>query len=66
MPYCEPCERFFSPNTLHEDGSCPVCAEVIAEPPKRATVPWHFWLMLGAGGIYLLWRLIDGILWLVT
>jgi hypothetical protein len=26
-------------------------------------VPWHFWLLLLAAGIYLGWRLVQGIMW---
>jgi hypothetical protein len=33
-----------------------------APPPKA---PWHFWLLVGALSIYLGWRLIQGIEWVV-
>jgi hypothetical protein len=29
-------------------------------------VPWHFWLLLGAATIYLGWRAIQGIAWLLA
>jgi len=25
MPWCEPCERFFNPNSLTQAGACPSC-----------------------------------------
>lgn len=25
MPWCDPCERFFNPNTLTAQGCCPKC-----------------------------------------
>jgi len=28
-------------------------------------VPWHFWLLLGALVIYLGWRAIQGVSWLL-
>ena len=62
MPWCEACNRFFNPNTLLHDGSCPVCGTVIA-PPARA--PWHFKLLLAAATLYLGWRAWQGIDWLV-
>jgi hypothetical protein len=69
MPWCEPCGRFLSPNTLREDGTCPVCGEVV-EPPtdadRRTKVPWHFWLLLAALAVYLGWRAIQGVEWLAA
>ena len=65
MPWCEPCERFYNPNSLKVDGTCPACATKLAEPEPRGwrSVPWHFWLLLAALGLYLGWRLIQGVLW---
>jgi hypothetical protein len=69
MPWCETCSRFLNPNTLDSDGTCPTCGRVVAEPgeaeaPPKA--PWHFKLLLVAVVIYLAWRLIQMIGWLVT
>lgn len=25
MPWCDACDRFLSPNTVHDDGTCPSC-----------------------------------------
>jgi hypothetical protein len=78
MPWCETCSRFLNPNTLGSDGSCPTCGRVIAEPASRTATtgpdgqdesvkaPWHFKLLLAAVVIYLGWRLIQMIGWIVT
>jgi hypothetical protein len=84
MPWCDSCAKYWAPNAMKTDGSCPDCNRVLAtkgamrmearslgvaapgeqegEAPKA---PWHFKLMLGALGIYLVWRLYQGILWLL-
>ena len=65
MPWCEPCERFYNPNTVNRDGTCPTCGEQLGEPEEHGwkAVPWHFWLLLAALGLYLGWRLIQGVVW---
>ena len=63
MPWCESCDRFYNPNTVLPDGTCRKCGEQIAEPQEAAKahkVPWHFWVMVTAAGIYLTWRAIEG------
>jgi hypothetical protein len=64
VPWCEDCSKFWNPNTLPPDGTCPTCGRVIGEPPDTS-VPWHFWLLLGALVLYLGWRLVQGVAWLV-
>jgi hypothetical protein len=72
MPWCETCSRFLNPNSLNADGSCPTCGRVVAEPaPPGASAetvkaPWHFKLLLAAVVIYLVWRVIQMISWVVT
>ncbi len=70
MPWCENCARFYNPNTLRPDGSCPTCNTKLAEPPGATSesvgkVPWHFWLLLGAVAIYLGWRLVQLVMLIV-
>jgi len=70
MPWCETCSRFLNPNTLEPDGSCPTCGRQVAEPatPHAATrqkAPWHFKLLVLATVIYLGWRLVQLIEWVV-
>jgi hypothetical protein len=78
MPWCEDCSRFYTPSTLTPDGDCPEghhvadpdeapVAQSGAEPREddREKIPWHFWLLVIAVSIYLGWRLIQGIQWLL-
>lgn len=65
MPWCEDCAKFWNPNTLPPDGTCPSCGRVIGDPPPTG-VPWHFWvLIIGTVG-YLGWRVVQGFEWLVA
>jgi hypothetical protein len=64
MPWCEPCGRFYNPNSLHEDGSCPSCRTVLAEPRRGPKVPWHFWVLVVGVTVYLAWRTVQGVAWL--
>jgi hypothetical protein len=70
MPWCETCSRFLNPNSLEPDGSCPTCGRVVAEPgaaeEETPKAPWHFKLLLVAVVIYLTWRFIQIISWIVT
>ena len=62
MPWCEPCEQFFNPNTLTPEGKCPTCGRLVgdaAEDTKQNKVPWHFWLLCIATAGYLLWRFVQ-------
>jgi hypothetical protein len=63
MPWCEPCGRFFNPNTLHEDGTCPACGAELAKPKAPPKVPWHFWLLVLGVVVYLGWRTVQGVMW---
>jgi hypothetical protein len=62
MPWCDPCGRFYNPNTLRVDGTCPNCDTKLAETAERQRAPWHFWLLLAALAVYLGWRLIQLVL----
>jgi hypothetical protein len=72
MPWCETCSRFLNPNSLNPDGSCPSCGRVVAEPATtdaaevQAKAPWHFKLLLVAVVVYLTWRIVQMISWVVT
>ncbi len=77
MPWCETCSRFYNPNSLRPDGSCPECGRVVAEPPDpaaaaaegeaagRKRAPWHFKLLLGVLIVYLTYRFIQIGVWIV-
>lgn len=66
MPWCPTCDRFYNPNSLHADGTCPTCEQVVAEPSADDAppgVPWHFKVLVGATVVYLGWRAVQGIAW---
>lgn len=62
MPWCDDCSRFFNPPSLGEGGECPVCGRSIG---ARTPVPWHFKLLVGMAGTYLVWRGVQGLAWVV-
>ncbi|MFN3215517.1 MAG: hypothetical protein ACE367_03375 [Acidimicrobiales bacterium] len=37
MPWCEPCDAFYNPNTLRADGSCPRCGAQVGDPAAVVT-----------------------------
>ncbi len=68
MPWCEPCGRYLTPNSVDVDGSCPSCGNDVDPAPAadRADpidqrVPWHFWVVIALAGCYLLWRVVQGV-----
>jgi len=71
MPWCDPCQKSWTPTSLKADGTCPQCGESVdlvpmPEPPTAAEthrIPWHFWLVVIAISIYLLFRLFQLVLW---
>lgn len=72
MPWCETCSRFLNPNSLEPDGSCPTCGRVVAEPAttttaeaEREKAPWHFKLLVLVTVVYLAWRAIQMVGWIV-
>ena len=69
MPWCEACSRFFTPPSMNPDGSCPSCGRVLVEPAAVATetprAPWHFKVLVAAVVVYLGWRLVQLIAWIV-
>jgi hypothetical protein len=79
MPWCETCSRFYNPNSLGPDGSCPTCGRVVAGPPPpsdastdesdeakpKERTPWHFKLLLVLVVVYLTYRFIQIGGWIV-
>jgi len=81
MPWCEVCDRFYTPSTLTTEGDCPEGHHVAdpedaahlvqstAEPREEEPepkVPWHFWLLLVSVVVYLGWRAWEGVEWLIN
>ncbi len=78
MPWCDACDRFLSPSTVKIDGTCPSCGRVVdaghahladhgeeQEDENLPPIPWHLWLLAAALAVYLGYRAMQGIEWLV-
>jgi hypothetical protein len=72
VPWCDDCARFYNPNSLEPDGTCPTCGRALATAPRSGDeavaderAPWHFWVLVAAVAIYLGWRVVQLIGWLV-
>ncbi len=81
VPWCDDCDRFLSPSTVKVDGTCPSCGRVVdpghahtAAAPSQTVddddddlppIPWHLWLLAGALAVYLGYRAMQGIEWLL-
>ena len=63
MPWCDDCSAYWRPGELAEGGTCPTCErELDTTPPKS---PWHFKLLMVSLAIYLGYRAVQGIAWVV-
>jgi hypothetical protein len=68
MPWCEPCEKNWTPTSLRSDGTCPDCGEHVevaeggGQESRPYKTPWHFWVGVGVAAIYLGWRAVQGIM----
>ena len=48
-------------------GTCPSCGrelDGVLAPEEIPKIPWHFTLLLVAVGLYLAWRLVQGVAWM--
>jgi hypothetical protein len=62
VPHCETCDRFYNPNTLRRDGTCPACGRQLGEPLSRFETegsPWHFKVLVALTVVYLAWRFVQ-------
>jgi hypothetical protein len=63
MPWCEECAKYWTPNSMNEDGTCPTCHQEVEAPTTEAAdeekAPWHFKLMVVVLVIYLGWRFVQ-------
>jgi hypothetical protein len=66
MPWCEECAKYWTPNSMNDDGTCPSCGRRVEEPPVAdgdeaddEKTPWHFKLLVVTLVIYLTWRFIQ-------
>ena len=65
MPWCEDCSKFWTPTSMAADGTCPSCGTRIATAKTDPKAPWHFKLLVVAVCIYLAWRLVQVVQWLI-
>jgi hypothetical protein len=70
VPWCETCDRFYNPNSLEPDGTCPTCGRLVAAPSEvgaadaqEGGAPWHFKVLIAVTAVYLGYRLFQGLLW---
>ncbi|HJO18930.1 MAG TPA: hypothetical protein QF865_01155 [Acidimicrobiales bacterium] len=51
-------------------GTCPTCGDRVEDsdgnPARSQKIPWHFWVFASAAALYLAWRLLEGVVELVT
>jgi hypothetical protein len=48
---------------LAEGGTCPTCGQALDTTPAKT--PWHFKLLVLSMTIYLSWRAVQGIAWVI-
>jgi hypothetical protein len=81
VPWCDACDRFLSPSTVRADGTCPSCGRpvdagrahlapsAVEEPAvddeELGPIPWHLKLLAAALVIYLGYRALQGIEWVL-
>ena len=62
VPFCEECAKYWTPNSMNEDGTCPQCGELVEAPHAHddegadERTPWHFKLLVVTLAVYLSWR----------
>ncbi len=72
MPWCEECAKYYTPNSVNADGTCPQCGDALQQPDGPTgedaitdsgggdeSTPWHFKLLVVAVVAYLVWRFAD-------
>jgi hypothetical protein len=69
------CNKFLTPSTVRPDATCPKCGDVVEKglipgmtrpaDEERVGVPWHLKLLMLASALYLGFRALQGIEWLM-
>ena len=63
MPWCEECAKYWTPNSMNEDGTCPKCDGDVEATQQELdgdeSAPWHFKLMVVALVVYLGYRFVQ-------
>ena len=63
MAWCDTCDRVVTDNEA-EVGECERCHNPVTAQ-SRGPMPWKFRFMIAATVVYLVWRLYQGIQWLM-
>jgi hypothetical protein len=75
VPWCVSCNKFLTPPTVTREGTCPKCGKPVergllpgftrsADEPAPA-VPWHLKLLGLALAVYLSWRFVQILDWII-
>jgi len=62
---CPSCGRVVDPGHAHEPSAEPDVARTDDDDEDLPPIPWHLWLLAGALAVYLGYRAMQGIEWLV-
>jgi len=80
VPWCPHCDQYLAPPRVRPDGTCPECGatvdpgggrrasahgDAIDDNDPLEALPWHFKVLLGAVAVYLGYRALQGVEWLV-
>jgi hypothetical protein len=75
MAWCVSCNKYLTPSRVQTDGTCPQCGKAVErglipgmtraadEPPPA--VPWHLKLLAASLALYLGWRFLQILSWLI-
>jgi hypothetical protein len=70
VPWCADCDRWLAPPSVHADGTCPRCGTAV--DPGRAhgaealpPVPLSLKVLAAAVSLYLGFRALQGVAWVV-
>jgi uncharacterized paraquat-inducible protein A len=63
VPWCDTCDRIVEDDEVVE-GACPRCGGVL-DAPERGPLPWRFRFMIAAAVVYLVWRIVQMVGWLI-
>jgi hypothetical protein len=65
VPRCDHCEKEWLATTRGPMEECPGCGAAVAVAAEERPVPWHFKLLVVATVVYLGWRAVQGVVWLI-
>jgi hypothetical protein len=76
MPWCVSCNKFLTPSSVRPDATCPRCGSTVerglipgmTRPADEAppAIPWHLKLLGAAVALYLGWRFLQMLSWVLS